>query len=92
VDGINHVKTLKLHFDHNSVNMISEAGSYEYIKKGDEVQEEPVDFRNHAMDALRYNLYTRRPSSSKPYKPDQIKAALNPDVTALKFRFNQNGR
>lgn len=61
------------------------------------ILDQPEFFANgilvhNSMDALRYNLYTRRPSSSKPYKPDQIKAALNPDVTALKFRFNQNGR
>ena len=92
VDGINYVKTLRLHFDRNSVNTISEAGSYEYEKKGEEVQEEPVDFRNHAMDAIRYNLYTRRPSSTKPYKAEQVKAALDPTVTALKFKFGQNSR
>jgi phage terminase large subunit len=86
IEGINHVKTLKLHFDCNSVNCISEIQSYEYMKKGEDILEEPVDFRNHAMDSLRYNLYTRRPSTSKPYKQDQIKAALNPNVKPLVFK------
>lgn len=86
VEGINYVKTLKLHIDCNSVNTIAEARSYEYMKIGGEIQEEPVDFRNHAMDALRYNLYSRRPSGGRPYKADQIKRALNPDVKPLRFK------
>lgn len=92
VPGINYVKTLRLNIDYRSSNVIAEIQSYEHMKIHGEIQEEPVDFKNHAMDSLRYNLYTRRPSSSKPYKADQIKAALNPNVTSLKFRFGQNGR
>ena len=64
------------------------------------ILDQPEFFANgilvhNSMDAIRYNLYTRRPSSTKPYKAEQVKAALDPTVTALKFRFGhagQNGR
>ena len=57
-DGIDYVKRRKLHIDPESTNIISEIRSYSYRKKGDQILDEPVKFRDHAMDGSRYALYT----------------------------------
>lgn len=91
VEGINYVKTLRLHIDWRSTNVLSEIQSYEHMKKGEDVLEEPVDFRNHAMDAMRYDLFTRKPAGSRVFKEDNVKRALNPEVKALHFKFGRKG-
>ncbi len=58
-DGIDFVKRHKLHIHRDSVNLIKEKRSYKYKEDKDgRVMEEPVKFRDHAMDAERYALYT----------------------------------
>ena len=57
-DGIDYVKRLHLMIDPDSTNTLGEIRGYSYRKKGDQVIDEPVKFRDHAMDSLRYALYT----------------------------------
>lgn len=57
--GIDYVKRHKLHIHKDSVNLINEIRSYKYKEDKDgHVLEEPVKFRDHAMDAFRYAIYT----------------------------------
>jgi phage terminase large subunit len=59
VDGIDHVKRYRLYIDSDSVNLIGEIRSYKFREDKDgHVLEEPVKFRDHAMDALRYGIHT----------------------------------
>jgi len=66
-DGIDFVKRQKLHILKSSVNLIKEIGSYKYKEdKNGNVMDEPVKFRDHILDGLRYALYTH----SKETEPD----------------------
>ena len=58
-DGIDFVKRKKLHITRPSVNIIKEIGSYSYRKDiNGNVIDEPVKFNDHAMDAIRYGMYS----------------------------------
>jgi phage terminase large subunit len=68
-EGIRKVKSLPLFITKNSANMLKEIKSYKWktdvngrpVKDKD--RDEPVKFNDHAMDALRYAVFT------KLYKP-----------------------
>ena len=63
-DGIDHIKSQKLHVNKNSANLISELRGYKYKEdKNGNVLEEPVKFRDHLTDAMRYAIYR---SKTKP--------------------------
>jgi len=58
-DGIDFVKRQKLHILKSSVNLIKEISGYKYKEDKDgNVLDEPVKFRDHLMDAMRYAIYT----------------------------------
>lgn len=53
--GIDWLKRRKIHIHPSCVNFIKEIQQYKYKEDRDgNVLDEPVDFNNHAMDALRY--------------------------------------
>lgn len=53
--GIDWLKRRKIHIHPSCVNTIKEIQTYKYREDKDgNVLDEPVDFNNHAMDALRY--------------------------------------
>lgn len=55
--GIDFVRRHKIHIHPTCQNFINEIQGYAYAKDKDgNVLEEPVDFRNHLMDAMRYAL------------------------------------
>lgn len=57
-DGIDFIKSRKLHVDRNSVNLINELRSYKYKEDRDgNVFDEPVKFRDHILDAARYAFW-----------------------------------
>jgi len=62
--GIDWIRGRQMVIHPSNQNLINEIQSYSYRKdKGGELTEEPVDFNNHLMDALRYaleNLITGR--------------------------------
>ncbi len=65
-DGLDFVKRQKLHIHEDSVNLLDEIRGYKYKESRDGiVLEEPVKFRDHLMDSLRYALYTHS-SEVKP--------------------------
>jgi len=57
--SIDYLKTLKIHIVETSSNIIKERQKYKYKedKDGNSLAV-PVDFDNHAMDAIRYGIYT----------------------------------
>lgn len=55
--GIDRVKRLKLHITKRSINIIKEIQGYKWKEdRNGNVLDEPVPFRDHAMDAIRYYL------------------------------------
>lgn len=63
-DGIDYVKRRRLNIDPGSINTLNEIPAYSYRKKGEQILDEPVKFRDHAMDGTRYALYTH--SKNRP--------------------------
>jgi len=60
-DGLDTVKRHRLHVHPDSTNIIKELRGYSYkTDKNGRVQEEPVKFNDHAMDSVRYGIYTHR--------------------------------
>ena len=60
-DGIDLIKSKKIHVDRNSANLISELRGYKYKEdKNGNVLEDPVKFRDHLIDAMRYAMYSLR--------------------------------
>ena len=60
-DGIDFIKRQKLHILKDSVNLIKEIGGYKYKEDKDgNVMDEPVKFRDHLVDAMRYAIYTHK--------------------------------
>jgi len=59
LDGIDAVKRHRLFIHQDSQNLIAEIRGYSYrTDKDGRVLEDPVKFRDHCMDALRYAIHT----------------------------------
>jgi phage terminase large subunit len=57
--GIDYLKAKKIHIICGSLNIIREAGRYKWREdKNGNPLPEPVKFDDHAMDAIRYGIYT----------------------------------
>ncbi len=65
LDGIDAVKRRRLFIHSDSQNLIGEIRGYSYrTDKNGRVLEDPIKFRDHAMDALRYAIHTHHLKSS----------------------------
>lgn len=65
-DGIQLVKSMPLYITKNSTNLLKEIRNYKWkTDKEGKVLDEPVKFMDHALDALRYGIFTKL---SKPKK------------------------
>jgi phage terminase large subunit len=65
-DGIDHVKRYRLFLPPESVNLIGEIRGYKFREDKDgRVLEDPVKFRDHAMDALRYAVHTHMEKTNR---------------------------
>ena len=63
-DGIDFVKRQKLYITSDSSNILKEIRGYSYKQKDGHSLDEPIKLNDHAMDAMRYAIYThlgRRP-------------------------------
>ena len=59
IEGINFIKMQRLHIHERCVETIKEIKGYKYKEdKNGNPLEEPVKFMDHAMDAMRYAIYT----------------------------------
>lgn len=65
--GIDFVSRHKIKILNNCTNTITEIENYTWKKKDDEIIDEPVKYMDHAMDALRYAVYTHL-GRQKEYK------------------------
>lgn len=68
--GIDYLKSTQIYIHEESVNVIRENKLYSWRSKDDKITDEPVDKDNHAMDALRYGIFTHK---KKSFNPDLIK-------------------
>lgn len=60
-DGIDYIKRKKIFLNENCINTIKEIQTYKWKEKKDgEILDEPVKFMDHAMDAMRYAVYTHQ--------------------------------
>jgi len=67
--GIDYLKSVKIHVVQGSTNIISEQGSYRWKKdKLDNDLPEPVAFKNHAMDAVRYGIFTHMKQAGAAFR------------------------
>lgn len=59
-EGIRMVKGMPIYFIDGSANLMKEAKSYKWkVTKDGRVLDEPVKFNDHAMDAMRYAIFTK---------------------------------
>ena len=73
-DGIDFVKRQKIYSLPTNENLNKEVLTYSYKKdKNGNVLDEPVKFSDHALDALRYAIYTH----SKDYEPNFTTIDIN---------------
>lgn len=57
--GIDSVKAYKLLITKHSKNIFNEQKTYKYkVDKNNKLMDEPVEFNDHALDALRYAVFT----------------------------------
>ena len=71
IDGIDYLKAHELHIFPDSSNLIDEIRAYKYKEDKDGiVKEEPVKFRDHLIDAMRYAFYSARMSTSDTIPAD----------------------
>ena len=57
--GIDTLKTTKIYINTDCINTMSEIKEYEWAKDKDgNILDVPVKFNDHAMDAMRYGVYT----------------------------------
>jgi phage terminase large subunit len=74
-DGIGFVKTLTLHTKPGNVNFDAEIAAYRWKKKKDgEVEDEPLEYDDHLMDAMRYPLWTHlaNPTNQRPFSRRRV--------------------
>lgn len=69
IDGINAVKKYRLNITRDSVNLLRELANYTWAKdKEGKSLDMPIDDYNHALDALRYAVYsTPKPTAPQSY-------------------------
>lgn len=60
LEGIRKLKGMPLYIIEGSTNLIREIKSYKWkVNKAGETLDEPVKFNDHALDALRYGVFTK---------------------------------
>ena len=57
-DGIDYIKSRQLYVTKRSANLIKEIKSYSWKTKKDEVLDEPVKVKDHAIDSGRYSSFS----------------------------------
>jgi len=63
-NGIDFLKRCKLYINENAVSVIKELQAYKWKKdRAGNVLDEPAKFNDHAMDAIRYAIYTHNLNS-----------------------------
>lgn len=77
--GIQFVQQQQISYTIRSINLVKEYNNYLYTTDlNGNTTNEPQDFNNHAMDAIRYGLQIKR--SLNPYKPYEQPAYETPGL------------
>ena len=59
IDGIDYLRSCRLHIDAQSPNLIKEIRGYKYkVMRDGTVKEDPLKFRDHLCDTFRYCIYS----------------------------------
>lgn len=67
-EGIRKVKSMPLYITERSVDILKEIKSYKWkVDKDGRVLDEPVKFNDHAMDAIRYAVFTKLSKPSREW-------------------------
>lgn len=56
-EGIDHIKSLKLYINNNSINLIDELKRYSWKTKGEQIIYEPVKVGDDICDSMRYCIW-----------------------------------
>jgi phage terminase large subunit len=56
--GIDVVKRFYLHIDENSIGILKELPTYKWKEKGGAILDEPVKINDHALDGVRYGVFS----------------------------------
>lgn len=64
-EGIDAVKTYKLHYHNNSSNISKELRNYKWKSQGDRILDEPIKLWDDALDAIRYAVLYHKRNNSK---------------------------
>jgi phage terminase large subunit len=83
IDGIDYLRSRKLHIDAKSPNLIKELRGYKYKVMCDgTVREEPLKFRDHLCDAFRYCIYSMRKVQTRavPVSAMSVSGSAIPDL------------
>jgi phage terminase large subunit len=68
LEGIRKVRSMPLYVTERSTSIIKELRSYKWKKdKNDKVLDEPVKFNDHALDAIRYAVFTKLTSDGRTW-------------------------
>lgn len=59
-EGIRELQMCQILITESSVNLIDEIRNYSFQTKDDKILDEPVKWKDHALDALRYAYYTHK--------------------------------
>lgn len=57
-EGIDYLKSKRIHINENSYNLKSEIKNYKWKTSGDMILDEPVKINDDAVDAMRYSAFT----------------------------------
>jgi len=66
-DGLDELRRRKIYIHkHNAPNTVKEIQTYCYKQdvNGDPIEGKPVEYKNHAMDSMRYGVYTSKQNAS----------------------------
>lgn len=81
-DGIDFIKSKKLHVTKRSINLIHELNSYKWKESNNQMLlDEPAKYNDHAVDAMRYAIY----SENKKCAPKVMTTAKTSFIYSNKF-------
>lgn len=66
IAGITHLKEYIVHYTANSRNLKREVNNYTWIMQGDKSTNIPIDAQNHALDGIRYGIFTKYYRGTRP--------------------------
>ena len=85
-EGIIKVKSVQVFLHRDSINTWKEVKMYSWKTKNDIVLDDPIDLHNHAMDCIRYVIYSRDKAGYNPHLTKFFYEKKAPDISELSRR------